>query len=290
LRACASLALAPAPEAGADDEAEPSEDGAPAPDGQPGGERPALVLAEPRSGPTPKRRSSNQSSVSRTDPEAKLRGKPGQRPHLVYRGQVAVDRKQRVIVACRGERADGFEGDAVEPLLDRARFACPELASIGADSGFAAERVWRASERRGIAAFIPPQPTMLPKAGEEATTDAQRQALAARARCKSPAGIEAHRRRMADAEGVIGELKNQGTADRAQRRGTLYFHVQLLLNCTAVNCKRLADHAQRAQSGVGPSLSMSGETLTIEESMTLRARTEQRRDVGDEQEWSCSSG
>ena len=55
---------------------------------------------------------------------------------------------------------------------------------------------------------------------------------------------------MADAEGVIGELKNQGTAARAQRRGTPHFHVQLLLNCTAVNCKRLADHAQKAQSGM----------------------------------------
>jgi transposase len=257
----ASLALAPAPEAEAGDEAEPSEGGAPEPagqlaldgepaDAQPGRERPALTLAEPRTGPTPKRRSSNKTSVSRSDPEARLRGKPGQRPHLVYRGQVAVDAKQRVIVACRGEQADGFEGDAVEPLLDRARFACPELASIGADSGFAAERVWRTAERRGLAAFIPPQPTMLPTAGEEATTEAQRQALAARARCKTPAGIKAHRQRMADAEGVIGELKNQGTAARAQRRGTPHFHVQLLLNCTAVNCKRLADHAPQAQTGI----------------------------------------
>jgi len=161
---------------------------------------------------------------------------------------VAVDGKHRVIVACRGEQADGFEGDAVEPLLERARFACPELAS-GADSGFAAERVWRAAERRRIIAFVPPQPTMLPK-GEKPTTEAQRQALAARSRCKSPAGIEAHRRRMADAEGVIGELKNQGTAARAQQRGTPYFHVQFPLNCTAVNCKRLADHARQAQSGV----------------------------------------
>jgi transposase len=257
----ASLALAPAPEAEAGADAEPSEGSAPEPvgqlaldeepaGGQPGGERPALRLAEPRSGPTPKRRSSNATSVSVTDPEAKLRGKPGQRPHLVYRGQVAVDRRRRVIVACRGERADGFEGDAVEPLLDRARFACPELVSIGADSGFAAERVWRAAEWRGITAYVPPQPTMLPKAGEEATTEAQRQALAARARCKTAAGIEAHRQRMADAEGVIGELKNQGTAARAQRRGTSRFHVQLLLNCTAVNCKRLADHARQAQTGI----------------------------------------
>jgi transposase len=251
----ASLALVPAPAAEAADD-EPGAGSSLAPAGQlaldeqPGGERPALTLAEPRSGRTPKRRSSNRTAVSVTDPEAKLRGKPGQRPHLVYRGQVAVDRKQRVIVACLGEQADGFEGDAVEPLLDRVRFALPELESVGADSGFAAERVWRASERREITAFIPPQPTMLPKPGQEATTEAQHRAVAARARCKSPAGIAAHRQRMADAEGVIGELKNQGTADRAQRRGTPQFHVQLLLNCTAVNCKRLADHAPQAQTGI----------------------------------------
>ena len=39
---------------------------------------------------------------------------------------------------------------------------------------------------------------------------------------------------------------------------------------------------------VAPSLSTSGETLTIEESMTLRARTENAGDVGDEHEWSWS--
>lgn len=259
----ASLALVPAPEAEAADER--TEDRAPEPAGQlalgeergggqtgggaeASGERPLLALAEPRSGPIPKRTSSNRTSVSRTDPEAKLRRKPGQRPHLVYRGQVAVDRKRRCIVACLGEEADGFEGDAVSPLLDRARFACPELESIGADSGFAAERVWRAAARRRITAYIPPQPTMLPKESEEATTEAQRQALAARARCKSPAGIEAHRRRMADAEGAISELKNEGALARVQRRGTPHFHVQLLLGCTAINCKRLADHAPQAQS------------------------------------------
>src|SRR5439155_18917443 len=149
--------------------------------------------------------------------------------HLVNRGRGGVDGRRRVFAPGPGERAAGFGGDADGPLLDRARFACPELESIGADSGFAAERVWRAAERRRVTAYIPPQPTMLPKAGEEPTTEAQRQALAARARCKSPAGIAAHRQRMADAEGVIGELKNQGTAARAQRRGTPHFHVQLLL-------------------------------------------------------------
>jgi len=41
---------------------------------------------------------------------------------------------------------------------------------------------------------------------------------------------------------------------------------------------------------VGPSLSTSGETLTIEESMTLRARTETAGHVGDEHEWSQGRG
>ena len=210
---------------------------------------PQLSLAEPRSGRTPKRRSSNQTSVSRTDPDAKLRGKPGQRPHLVHRGQVAVDPKARCVVACLGEEADGYEGDGLDPILDRARFACPELASVGADSGFAAERAWRRVERRGLVAYIPPQPTMLPKEGEP-TSDAQRQAVAARARCKSERGVWAHKQRMADAEGVIGELKNQHGLDRVRSRGTPLFHVQLLLSCTALNCKRLADHVPEAASGV----------------------------------------
>jgi transposase len=205
---------------------------------------PQLTLVEPRSGPTPKRRSSNQSSVSRTDPDAKLRGKPGQRPHLVYRGQVAVDPKARRVVACLGEQADGYEGDALDPILDRARFACPGLDSVAADSGFAAERVWLGVERRGLVAYIPPQPTMLPAA--EPTTNAQHQALAARGRCKSTRGIWAHKRRIADAEGVIGELKNQHGLDRARSRGTPLFHVQLLLGCAALNYKRLADHVPDA--------------------------------------------
>jgi transposase len=252
----ASLALVAAEEG-----AERDEGG----DGQAGGRPgepaagPQLSLVEPRSGPTPKRRSSNTTSVSLTDSDAKLRGKPGQRPHLVHRGQVAVDPKARCVVACLGERADGHEGDAAEPLVERARFVCPELASVGADQGFAAERVWAGLERRGIEAFVPPQRTMLAKDGEP-KTEAQRQAQRARERCKTQRGVWAHKRRMADAEGVIGELKNQGNLDRAGGRGTPRFHVQLLVGCAAINMKRLTGHAGEAATGraAGPA---SGEII-----------------------------
>lgn len=223
--------------------------------------RPRLALAEPRSGPTPKRRSSNATSTSLSDPDARLRGKPGQRPHLVHRGQVGVDPKARCVVACLGERADGHEGDALVPILERARFACPGLDSVGADQGFAGERVWTGVAAQGVRAFVPPQRTMLAADGAPKTS-AQREAQAARERCKTAEGVWAHRRRMADAEGAVAELKNEHGLDRARCRGTSLFHVQLLLGCTALNLKRLTTCGEAAEGkAAGPA---TGEHAVID--------------------------
>jgi Transposase domain (DUF772) len=79
----------------------------------------------PRSGPTPKRAATNATAVSFTDPEARVKGKPGQRPRLVCRGHVGVDPTKRCVVGCLGERAEGHEGDALAPLLDRVRIVLP---------------------------------------------------------------------------------------------------------------------------------------------------------------------
>lgn len=237
-----------------DASAEASEDDAPPVAGQSADvpaepERPQLRLVEPRTGPTPKRRSSNATSVSRSDPDAKLRHKPGQRPHLVHRGQVAVDPKARCVVACLGEQADGHEGDALVPIIERVRFACPKLESLGTDQGFAAERVWNAVAALGVTAYVPPQRTMLPAADEQPKTSAQAAAKAARERCKTPTGVWSYIQRMGDAEGVVGELKHQHGMDRARSRGTPMFHVQLLFGCSALNLKRIAAHAGQAASG-----------------------------------------
>ena len=156
-------------------------------------------------------------------------------------------------MACLGETADGHEGDALAPIIQRARFACPELESVGADQGFAGEQVWKDVAALGVIAYVPPQRTMLPPAGEEPKTDAKREALAARQRCKTPAGIWAHIRRMCDAEGGVAELKNEHGMDRARCRGTSLFHVQLLLGCTALNVKRLASRGEAASGqAAGP--------------------------------------
>lgn len=222
---------------------------------------PGLALAPARRGPTPPRRSSNARAVSLTDPDARLRHTPGQRPHLQHRGQVAVDPRRRCVVACLGESASGYEGDAVAPLLDRARFVAPGLASIGADQGFAAERVYAGCAARRIVAFIPPQPNMLPRDGSPATTS-QRLALAARERTRTAEGVWAHARRMADAEGAISEAKIQGTLARARCRGTPLFHMQVLIDCAAINCKRLARYASAATGvAAGPALAAVGADL-----------------------------
>ena len=236
-----------------------------------------LRLAEPRPGPTPKRKASNASAVSTTDADARLKGKPGQRPHLVYRGQVAVDPRKRCIASCLGERAEGYEGDALAPILDRVRFLLPELASIGADQGFAAERVWEDSQERRIVAYIPPQKTMLPRNARQPRTNAQRLALEAKARTKSERGIWAHRRRMADAEGVIAELKTLHALDRVRCRGTPAFHVQLLLGCAAINLKRLAAHAPIAHEGIAAAPKAA--TVALNRSHDQRQRSSQRPSI-----------
>src|SRR3954462_4053770 len=123
-----------------------------------GSERPRLRLAEPRSGPTPKRTASNATAVSRSDPDAKLRGKPGHRTHLVHRAQVAVDPKARVIVAVEAERATGSEADALGTLIRRARFAGHSAEELAADAGYASQAAYDTLDTLGVTALIPPQP------------------------------------------------------------------------------------------------------------------------------------
>jgi transposase len=188
---------------------------------------PALALAEPRNGPTPKRTASNATAVSRTDPDAKLRHKPGHRTHLVHRGQVAVDPKARVIVAVRAERATGGEADCLREMVTRARFAGHAVGELAADSGYASQDAYATLEALGTVALIPPQPGARHPAAEHA-----------RRRMRTPTGRDAACDRQAHAEGAIAELKHHG-ADRARCRGTRLVQLQLLAAATAINLKRL---------------------------------------------------
>jgi transposase len=200
------------------------------------GPRPALELAEPRSGPTPKRVASNTTAVSQTDPDAKLRHKPGHRKHLVHRGQVAVDPKARVIVAVQAEPATGSEADCLTDIVTRARFAGHTVAELAADSGYASEISYATLDNLKATALIPPQPGAKHQA-----------AVAARERMRTPAGRDGALDRQAHAEGAISELKRHG-ADRARCRGTRLVQLQLLAAATAINLKRLLSHGNTAHN------------------------------------------
>jgi transposase len=205
--------------------------------GEPQPERPVLALAAPRSGPTPKRKASNATAISRTDPHAKLRYKPGHRPHLVYRAQVATDPKARVIVAVNAEPATGHEADSLPIIIDRAKWLRHRVAEIVADAGYASDAVYTSLAMQRIEAFIPPQPNMLKRVGGQA----------ARKRCKTPRGVGAAIDRITHGEGAIAELKRHG-AGRARCRGTEKLQIQLLLAATAINLKRLTTRFPAAEN------------------------------------------
>jgi transposase len=202
-----------------------------------GRSRRALTLAEPRTGPTPKRTASNATAVSRTDPDAKLRHKPGHRKHLVHRGQVAVDPKARVIVAVQAEPATGSEADCLKDIVTRARFGGHQVTELAADSGYASESSYAALDALKTTALIPPQP-----AAKHAA------AVAARERMRTPAGRDGAFDRQAHAEGAIAELKRHG-AGRARCRGTRLLQLQLLAAATAINLKRLLAAQDAASRG-----------------------------------------
>ena len=203
-------------------------------------QRPQLELAASRSGPTPKRKASNATAVSRSDPDAKLRYKPGHRPHLVHRAQVATDPKARVIVAVRAEPATGHEADSLPVIIDRARWLRHQVAEIVADAGYASAATYQDLAARGITAYIPPQSNMRHT----------EHGHAARARCKTPLGVSAAIDRITHGEGAIAELKRHG-AGRARCRGTAKLQIQLLLAATAINLKRLITRAPAVENAAG---------------------------------------
>ena len=156
----------------------------------------------------------------------------------------------------------------------------PRLSLGRRRQGFAAERVWKGIAELGVGAFVPPQRTMLPD-GRRGEDRGAARGTAARERCKTPLGIWAHRRRMADAEGGIAELKNEHGLGRARCRGTSLFHVQLLLGCTALNAKRLTRRGDAASGqAAGPATARAGGEETAADAVrrqTARRHPSRRR-------------
>jgi len=209
-------------------------------------------LAAPGNGPTPTRTASNATAVSRTDPDAKLRHKPGHRTHLVHRGQVAVDPQARVIVAVQAEAATGSEADCLKDVVTRARFAGHTVCELAADGGYASQDAYATLDALGTVALIPPQPAAKHRAVSQA-----------RERVQTATDRDAAVDRQAHAEGAIAELKHHG-ANRARCRGTRLVQLQLLAAATAINLKRLLKADDDAAGGQpGDPTASAATTLTL---------------------------
>src|SRR6266508_2877484 len=92
-----------------------------------------LALAPPpaRGASAPPRRSSNQTARARSDPDAALRHKPGQRPHLVLRGQVEAEgviAEAKVHGTLARARSRGLALFNVQLLVEFAAINCKRLA------------------------------------------------------------------------------------------------------------------------------------------------------------------
>jgi hypothetical protein len=94
-------------------------------------------------------------------------------------------------------------------------------------------------------------------------------------------------------DGTSNTLLTQAQIDSASNTAHLFSAQNIVdqLEGEGISWKAYMENLPSPGSEV-PSLSTSGETLTIEESMTLRARTENAGHAGDEHErsWSWSSG
>jgi IS5 family transposase len=216
-----------------------------------GDQRPALTVPEPRTGPVPKREASNQTARSISDPDAKLRHKPGQRKHLVHRAQVAVDPKKRVIIGVQAEPATGSEADVLSTLVTRARFAGHTVRELAADTGYSSVESYQQLDDLGVLAYVPAQPNAKHLA-----------AVQARALMRTSAGVAAKIERTVHAEGAISELKRHGLA-RARSRGTRKLQLQLLAAATAINLKRLLAHHNDENAATDPHNGQRGRSLFL---------------------------
>ena len=210
------------------------------PEPEPERARPLLALAEPRSGSTLNRTASNQTAVSLTDPDAKLRHKPGQRPHLVHRAQVATDPRARCIVAVWAEPCDRERGRGARAVVDRARWSRHRVAELCATRAMPQTPPTRRSSASGSR----------PSSGRRGTCATPPTARPPGSTARTQPGVGAAIDRMTHGEGAISELKLRHGLGRARCRGTRRLQVQLLLAATAINLKRLLSRPPAAETGV----------------------------------------
>lgn len=126
----------------------------------------------PGAGSKGKRRTSNRTHFSPTDPDAKMSVKPGKACKLNYYAKMAVDTGCQIITQIQADLADKHDSQCLKPLvqntLDNLKGNGIQVENILADANYSSGENYAWLEEQGLKSYIPPHGTY--KGGPEKFT------------------------------------------------------------------------------------------------------------------------
>jgi transposase len=172
-----------------------------------------------------------------TDPQSRIMDTKKDGFQQCYNGQIAVDAKERIIVAAEVSQCAADNGSLL-PMLDKAKgHTGRDPKAVLADAGYKSEGTFKALEERGVKGYIPlgregKSPACEPSPGLEATHRMRR-------RLATKSGKARYRKRKHIAEPPFGWIKGVIGFRRFSLRGIESVRGEWNLVCMAVNLRRM---------------------------------------------------
>lgn len=117
----------------------------------------------PTAGDKGKRRTSNRTHYSPTDPDAKISVKPGKACKLNYFAQMAVDTERQIITQIQADFADKHDSQCLKPLIQNTinnlQYNGIKVENILADANYSSGENYDWLEKQGLIGYIPPHGT-----------------------------------------------------------------------------------------------------------------------------------
>lgn len=125
-----------------------------------------------KAGKKGKRRTSNRTHYSPTDPDAKISVKPGKACKLNYFAQMAVDSERQIITQIQADFADKHDSQCLKPLvqntINNLQYNGMRVENILGDANYSSGENYAWMEEKGLKSYIPPHGTY--KGGPEKFT------------------------------------------------------------------------------------------------------------------------
>jgi len=172
---------------------------------------------------------SNQTHVSRTDPEALLAGIKGKESKLCFRGHVLTENRNGLVVEAALTAADGYaEREAAVAMLES--IPGRQRITVGADRGYDAAGFVARVRQLGVTPHVAQNTVGRPSAIDLRTT--------------RHAGYATSQRRRKRVEEVFGWMKTVGLMRKARHRGVARVGWMFILTAAAYNLVRMRNLAE----------------------------------------------